>query len=99
MKVGADHPDLFTAQALAQDLQHAETIKKVLQDLVRRSEVFVITTDYGYSGRVETANHILVEEDDVVVRDAQGVFEFIPFRHISRISNKNGDTLVDAGDM
>ena len=75
------------------------TIEKVLQDLVRRSAAFVITTDDGYSGPVETANHILVGKDAVVVMDAQGVFEFIPFRHISRISNKNGDTLVDAGDM
>ena len=30
--VGADHPVLFTAQALAQDLQDAETIKKVFAD-------------------------------------------------------------------
>ena len=30
--VGADHPVLFTAQALAEDLQDAETIKKVFAD-------------------------------------------------------------------
>lgn len=73
-----------------------EEVKQVLEQLVKRFEQFVITTDDGYSGAVQSANHILVGKSSVVVMDVNGLFEFIPFEHISRVSNKNGDTLISA---